>query len=309
MTKQEQQRQIRLRLKIIKHYFDISSNATATSRYFGISTKTFWKWLKRYKEFGEAGLCDKSRRPNQSPNETPPGVISKVLYLRKNYHFGAGTIVNYLQRYHSISISSSTIQRILTHHNLNRLPANRRKYERTKNKWKRYEKQQPGHRVQVDVKFLERIPGTRKRFYQFTAIDDCARIRVLKIYDKCNQKTAIDFINEVINRLPFRILTVQTDNESEFQSNFHCHLADQDIRHVYIKPRTPRLNGKVERSHRIDDQEFYQLIDKNGISENVYLFNKKLKEWEDYYNFHRPHGALDGKTPYEKLIQKRKLTS
>jgi len=216
-------------------------------------------------------------------------------------------MVNYLHRYHNINISSSTIQRVLIRHNLNRLPANRKKYDRTKNNWKRYEKQQPGQRIQVDVKFLERIPGTRKRFYQFTAIDDCTRIRVLKIYDKCNQKTAIDFINDVINRLPFRILTVQTDNGAEFQSNFHWHLADQDIRHVYIKPRTPRLNGKVERSHRIDDQEFYQLIDKNGISDNIYLFNTKLKEWEDYYNFHRPHGALDGKTPYEKLMKKRKF--
>ena len=60
-------------------------------------------------------------------------------------------------------------------------------------------------------------------------------------------------------RLPFRILVVQTDNGSEFQSLFHWYLRDRDIQHVYIKPRTPRLNGKVERSHRIDNQEFYQL--------------------------------------------------
>ena len=168
---------------------------------------------------------------------------------------------------------------------------------------------QPGHRLQLDVKFLERIPGSRRRLYQFTAIDDCTRIRVLKVYDACNQRTAIRFIDEVLNRLPFRVLVVQTDNGAEFQSEFHWHLESQDIRHVYIRPRTPRLNGKVERSHRVDDQEFYQLLDQNGISDDIHLFNEKLREWEDYYNYHRPHGALDGQTPYERLIAKTRAGS
>jgi transposase InsO family protein len=78
----------------------------------------------------------------------------------------------------------------------------------------------------------------------------------------------------------------------------------QDIRHVYIRPRTPHLNGKVERSHRVDDQEFYQLLDRDGVSDDIHLFNEKLREWEDYYNYHRPHGALDGQTPYERLLAK-----
>jgi transposase-like protein len=64
----------------------------------------------------------------------------------------------------------------------------------------------------MDVKFLERIPGTGKRLYQFTAIDDCTRIRVLKVYDACNMRTAIQFLNEVRQRLPFRIHVIQTDN-------------------------------------------------------------------------------------------------
>jgi len=104
--------------------------------------------------------------------------------------------------------------------------------------------------------------------------------------------------------VPFRVLVVQTDNGAEFQSRFHWHLADLDIRHAYIRPRTPHLNGKVERSRRVDDQEFYQLLDKDGITDDIHLFNEKLQEWEDYYNYHRPHGALDGQTPYERLIAK-----
>jgi transposase InsO family protein len=186
---------------------------------------------------------------------------------------------------------------------MNRLPANQ-KHRPHATRWIRYEKPQPGPRLQMDVKFLERIPGTRKRLYQFTAIDDCTRIRVLKLYDACNQQTAIRFADEVLRRLPFRVQVIQTDNGAEFQSRFHWHLEGLDIRHVYIRARTPRLNGKVERSHRVDDQEFYQLLDKNGISDDIRLFNKKLREWEKYYNYHRPHRGLGGKTPYERLVEK-----
>jgi transposase InsO family protein len=60
----------------------------------------------------------------------------------------------------------------------------------------------------------------------------------------------------------------------------------------------------VERSHRVDDQEFYQLLDQEGITDDIQLFNEKLEEWQNYYNYHRPHGALDGQTPYERLIEK-----
>jgi transposase InsO family protein len=98
---------------------------------------------------------------------------------------------------------------------------------------------------------------------------------------------------EVIRRLPFRVLVIQTDNGAEFQSRFHWHLEGRDIRHVYIRPKTPHLNGKVERPHRVDEQEFYQLLDKDGIADDIHLFNDKLREWEDYYNYNRPHGALD----------------
>jgi hypothetical protein len=112
----------------------------------------------------------------------------------------------------------------------------------------------------------------------------------------------IQFIDEVRRRLPFRILVIQTDNGAEFQSHFHWHLEDLDIQHAYIRPRTPHLNGKVERSHRVDDQEFYQLLDRDGVTDDIHLFNTKLREWEDYCNYHRPHGALDGQTPYERLL-------
>jgi transposase InsO family protein len=303
MTKAEQTRLTSWRLKVLQRAADDSRNVARTCRHFGISRQTFYKWKRRQAEHGDAGLCDRPRRPHRSPNATGKEVVSKILYLRQNYHFGPGKIADYLKRFHQLAVARSTVHRLLQAHGMNRLPANQ-KHRPHKQRWQRYEKPQPGHRLQVDVKFLERIPGTKKRLFQFTAIDDCTRIRVLKIYDACNQSTAIRFIDEVLRRLPFRVLVVQTDNGSEFQSRFHWHLDRLDIRHVYIRPRTPHLNGKVERSHRVDDQEFYQLLDKKGVTDDIRLFNEKLREWEDYYNYHRPHGALDGETPYERLMAK-----
>lgn len=159
------------------------------------------------------------------------------------------------------------------------------------------------------MKFIESLttattPGKRpKRYYQYTAIDDCTRIRVLRIYERNNQKTAIQFLDYVLEKLPFEVEVIQTDNGSEFKGAFHWHVIDRGIGHAYIKPATPRLNGKVERSHRIDAEEFYRLLG-GVVIDDTNLFNDKLQEWENYYNFHRPHGGLDGQTPYERLRQK-----
>jgi transposase InsO family protein len=305
MTKGEQARLMAWRSKVLQQAAG-EKNVARVCRRFGISRKSFYKWKRRHAEHGDAGLCDRPRTPKRSPRATAREVVSKILYLRQHYHFGPGRIAVYLHRFHQIEIAGSSVHRILTRHEMNRLPANQKHRPHGK-RWQRYEKPQPGHRLQLDVKFLERIPGTHRRLYQFTAIDDCTRIRVLKVYDKCNQRTAVQFIDDVLRRLPFRVLVVQTDNGAEFQSQFHWHLETRDIRHVYIRPRTPHLNGKVERSHRVDDEEFYQLLDQGGISDDIHLFNEKLREWEDYYNYHRPHGALDGQTPYERLLAKTRV--
>ena len=239
MTKAEQVRVTAWRLRVLQQAAD-DGNVARVCRRFGISRKSFYKWKRRRAEHGDAGLCDRPRIPQRSPRATARDVVSKILYLRQHYHFGAGRIAAYLSRFHQITIAISSVHRILRRHGMPRLPANQ-KHQPHGKRWQRYEKPQPGHRLQLDVKFLERIPGTRRRLYQFTAIDDCTRIRVLKIYDACNQLTAIRFIDEVLRRLPFRVLVVQTDNGAEFQSAFHWHLERLDIRHVYIRPRTPRL--------------------------------------------------------------------
>jgi len=99
--------------------------------------------------------------------------------------------------------------------------------------------------VQVDVKFIAPLASSgKKKYCQFTAIDDCTRIQVLRIYDQLNQKTAIQSGGFLLDKLPFRVEAIQTDNGSEFQSAFHWHLMDRGIGHIYIKPATPRLTAR-----------------------------------------------------------------
>jgi transposase InsO family protein/transposase-like protein len=304
MTEREIERRARHRLAVLRHAEEVSGNVAATCRYYGISRNCFYRWLRRYEADGLAGLKDRSSRPHHSPRATDPEVIEKIIWLRQHYHFGPAKIAMYLQRYHDVAISTSGAWRILKRLNMNRLPASQR-YKRHDRRWKRYEKQRPGHQLQVDVKFIEPLgqPGRRKRYYQFTAIDDCTRLRILRAYPRCDQRTSVQFIDYVLAKLPFAVERVQTDNGPEFGSAFHWHLLDKGIGHVYIRPRTPRLNGKVERSHRIDAEEFYRLLE-GQVIDDTNLFSQKLQEWEDYYNYHRPHGALGGQTPYERLRQK-----
>ncbi len=109
----------------------------------------------------------------------------------------------YLKRYHDVSVSPSGIWRILKRANLNCLPASQR-YKRHTERWKRYEKQQPGHAVQIDVKFIEPIKGVRKKHYQYSAIDDCTRLRVLRIYERrarIGVRAFVKYSNRLIARI------------------------------------------------------------------------------------------------------------
>jgi len=294
------QRDIQRKLRVLDHANE-SGNVSKTCRYFGISRQSFYQWKRAYQEKGEPGLINNKPCPINITLRTPKPVEDQVLYLRTKYHLGQQRIAWYLQRYHQIKISSSCVYLLLKRNGLNRLPRNAKKRTLTIH---RYQKQTPGHHIQVDVKFLKLITPSREKLkrFQYTAIDDATRIRALKIYDRHSQANSIDFINFVLDKFPFRIHTVRTDNGHEFQAKFHWHVEDLGLRHVYIKPRSPRLNGKVERSHRTDDQEFYQLL---SYRDDVDL-TQKLAEWENFYNFQRPHSAHAGKTPYEALRCKLK---
>jgi transposase len=211
VTEQELTRRAKRRLAVLRHAEEITGNVALTCRYYGISRQCFYTWRRRYDAHGLDGLRDRSHRPHLSPNATRTEVVGKIIYLRQHYHFGPAKIAMYLKRYHDLQLSNSGVWRILKRLELNRLPASQR-HKRYDRRWKRYEKPLPGHRVQLDVKFIAPLPGSRRKHYQFTAIDDCTRLRVLRIYPKLNQQTAIQFLDYVLERLPFRVEVIQTDN-------------------------------------------------------------------------------------------------
>ena len=285
---------VRIKLAVIELANHIS--VSEACRELNVPRSSFYGWKKKFGMEGRSGLYRKKPIPYYQPTRTPPEVVEKILEIRKEYQLGSLRIKYYLDRYHGIKISESTVSRILKAHGVNRLP---KSAPRRALHTKRYAKKVPGHQVQIDVKFSKLIDaeGRPVRRFQYTAIDDATRIRALQIYVKHNQDYAIKFIDYVIDRFPFRISMIRTDRGHEFQARFHFHVEDLGIQHAYIKPRTPQLNGKVERSHRTDQTEFYQLL---TYTDDVDL-NAKLEAWENFYNYDRPHISHEGKTPYEMM--------
>ena len=281
---------------MILEYAAATGKVSEACRDFGIPRSSFYRWKKTLRVEGKRGLIRKKPIARSHPRQIPPEFVEKILHLRTKYHLGPQRIAWYLERYHGFKTSCSSVYRTLKRNGIGRLPRN---VGRRAIHTRRYAKQVPGHQIQVDVKFLalKTEDGRKIRRYQYTAIDDATRVRALKIYQRHNQKSSIDFIDYVVDKFPFRIHTVRTDRGHEWQAQFHWHVEDKGIRHVYIKPRSPQLNGKVERSHRSDQEEFYQLL---TYTDDVDL-NKKLATWEEFYNYNRPHGAHKGQTPYEAL--------
>src|SRR4029453_14729227 len=125
MTKGEQARLTAGGLKVLRQAGE-EGNVARICRRFGISRKSFYKWKRRHADHGDAGLCDRPRTPQRSPRATPREVVSKILYLRQHYHFGAARNASYLDRFHGIAIAPSPAHRILKRHGMNRLPANQK---------------------------------------------------------------------------------------------------------------------------------------------------------------------------------------
>src|ERR1700691_55308 len=295
---QIQARKVKARMRMLQHAQRVSGNVSQTCRFFGVSRALFYIWKERYEKHGAAGLRDLTRRPHNIRFRIPPEIVSLILRIREERRYGAVRVSLYLQRHYHAYVSPTTILKIFHRHHVGRVSL--KKY-RPGPKPADAPLQGPGRSVQLDVKFVPRVGRARQRFYQFTAIDEATRFRVLCIYDHDNTKTAIDFLQEVQKHFPFVIQKIQTDNGSSFGTQFTWHLSDLRISHRHIPPGCPEVNGKVERSHKTDSEEFYQgrhFKHKRDLA-------RKLKRWETEYNEDRPHLALKGKTPGERL---RELT-
>lgn len=256
----------------------------------GISRPTLRKWIKRYNRDGKEGLKSHSRRPNFSPASKIFGELeNKILLLRKERRLGARRIQNELIRLHGTKISLATIHKALKKAGvkpLSRKLSNRKSI-------KRYQKKIPGERVQLDVCKIS------TGLYQYTAIDDCTRYRVLALYSRRTAANTLKFLEKVVEEMPFPIQRVQTDRGREFFAyKVQELLMKWAIKFRPIKPASPHLNGKVERSQQTDLQEFYPLVDLNSQD-----LEDQLQQWQHDYNWNRPHSALEGKCTIDKVCE------
>ena len=195
--------ELRVRFKLVVLEQANHFGVTKTCREFNVPRSTFYRWKQKYDNEGRSGLYRKKPVAHSHQRKTSPEVVEKILEIRTEYQIGALRIKYYLERYHGIKISESTVTRVLKAHRLSRLP---KTVPRRALHTKRYAKKVPGHHVQLDVKFLrlkDREGKTVKR-YQYKAIDDATRIRALQIFPKHNQDCAIKLMDYVIEKFPFR---------------------------------------------------------------------------------------------------------
>lgn len=279
---------VRARLKWI-HLWEETGNLSLVSRRCGISRLTLRKWMLRYRGEGVQGLKDRSRRPLRSPGRrVTEREEAWILELRAERNLGARRIQAELLRLHEFRLSLETIHKVLKRHGVPRLKRPRRGKRN-----KRYARPIPGERMQLDT--MKVVGG----IIQYTAIDDCTRYRVLALFKRRTAANTLRFLEQVIEETPFPIQRIQTDRGREFFATkvqkmmmAHC------IKFRPIRPASPHLNGKVERSHRTDIEEFYATVDLS--SEDLH---DQLLEWQHHYNWHRPHGGLGGITPMDRYFQ------
>lgn len=273
------------------------------------SERSLKRWKKAYKTYGKKGLVPKSTEPKQQPNETSIRIKEEVISLRKKTNLCAKKLHWKLKK-QDVSVPVSTIGKILKKEGLVRTY----RTKKVKYKYLRAERQ-PGELVEIDVKYVPRHIANR-RYFQYTAIDTASRWRYLKIYDEQSTHHSILFLKDVMERFPYTIIAIKTDNGSIFTNYYlgtnkrsdltvkHLHALDvfcgeHNITHYLIDPGKPAQNGTVERSHREDQEKFYE----QHTFKNVHELKKKLRVWNEYYN-DLEHCGLNGKTPNEMLYSK-----
>lgn len=270
------------------------------------SQRTLERWLTSFKKHGEAGLEPKPTRPKTNPKETPIRIKEKVIELRKDKKWCALKLSWELEE-KGIKLHHSTIGKIIKAEGLTRKYRVRRiKYKYVKALLK------SGELVEIDIKFVpQRLNG--QRFFQYTAIDSATRWRYLRIYESPSNQSSVEFLKELVRVAPFPIGAVKTDNDTCFTNRYTGYLKSQDsfnprlhpfdlscaklrIEHYLIDPGKPSQNGKVERSHREDQEKFYDRVMFNTAQELRY----KIRLWNMYSNDLK-HCSLNKKSPNQMV--------
>lgn len=263
------------------------------------------RWVASCKKYGEAGLESKSTRPKTNPRETPIRIKERIIEIRKDKNQCAKKIFWDLEE-ENISIHINTISKIIKNEGLTRKYRTRKiKYNYVRIPLKK------GELVEIDVKFVpDRIDG--RRYYQFTAIDCASRWRYMQAYDNIDNLSSIAFLKELMSVADFKIMAVKTDNGACFTNRYNGYYKSDlpfprphafdvicgefGIPHYLIDPGKPQQNAFVERSHRTDQQKFYDELTFVSFEDLRY----KLRLWNMDYNDTK-HCGLGGKTPNQML--------
>ena len=297
---------MRYRLSLIRfaEKFGVSKAAVK----YKTNRQYIYRWKQRYDGSWDS-LRDRSRRPLHHPNQHTPQEISLISHMRRR-NPNAGLVifwVKLMQRGYSRSISG--LYRFLRKQKMMAVKPANPKYVP-----KPYEQMLfPGQRIQIDVKFVPSIclvnQAQGQSFFQYTAIDEYSRWRFVEAFEEHNTYSSAIFLDHLVKVFPLPIQCVQTDNGSEFTKRFtgtkreenltlfEERLRQYGIKHKKIRPFTPRHNGKVERSHRKDNERFYATH--TFYSFEDFAAQLKVYNRRDYNNF--PMRPLGWKTPNEVL--------
>ena len=299
--------------------FSHKYGVTNAARHFGENRRTIYRWIKRYNGTLES-LKDKSRRPKSHPNQHTEEEIKLIKQYKAN-NKDTGLVVLWVKLRRAGY--TRTIQGL--YHAMQRLGI----YTKAPSKKKEnepieyFEANYPGERIQIDVKYVPRkcmskeLQEKGEKFFQYTAIDEYTRIRYMWYTNEHSTYESTKFVERLIKVFPFEIECIQTDNGFEFTNRlnwnsfmknkktmFENKLEELKIEHKLIKPHTPKQNGKVERSHRKDQERFYY----NKVFSSLEDLRNRAKYWiREYNNFPmRPLGWLSPKEKLEEFMCKVK---
>jgi len=299
----------RERLRKIRWYEEHGGGVRLTCRHFGISSSTFYKWLRRYQRLGPAGLEERSRRPRRVRQPSwGHGLVQAVQRLRERHPGWGKDKLAPMLRAAGWDCSTSKVGRILAalkqQGKLVEAPladpwrvSRPQKRPYAVRKPKDYTVRAPGDLVQVDTADIRPFPGVIRK--HFTARDVISRWDVLDVYYQAKAQTAAAFLEALIARAPFTIKAIQVDGGSEFKAGFETFCQQRGIRLFVLPPRSPKLNAHVERAQRTHREEFYNVID---WPDSITTLRRLLRRQELVYNTVRPHQSLGYLTPLAFLL-------
>jgi putative transposase len=301
----------RARLRMLDWHRAHGGNVARTARHHGFSRPTVYRWLARFDRFRLESLEDRSSRPRRLRRRTwAVAAVEAVRRLRLRYPAWGKAKLAVLLRREGIACSVSMTGRILTVLRrrgalpaLSRPPVTRARRQPRPHAIRKpagYPVAAPGDLVELDTVELELAPGRRAK--QYTARDLVSRWDVCELVGRATATTAVGMLDALAARLPVPLRPLQVDGGAEFMAEFEAACAARSIRLFVLPPRSPKLNGAVERANRTHAEEHHA-----GCygDDDLGRRRRALLRWERTYNTVRPHQALGYLTPAEFLARWR----